>query len=227
MNIWKRRNVLATGFRMNAFETAALIVTVVALSADPAFTKQLGGRTDLAYAGVPKDLEGICPIQLPKYEGQVKQLLPIDNRRLIVAVYDVPEVVARMDALSGGELVKAVTGFEASEKAGRPNWTLYRLPGEIHAKYLARPAARLASWRSTMRRLSASPPTAMRLTPRRVRPSASRVRWSRWEVRAFRGRTSSTTRTTACWSCPSHSSRDAATKFWSRGVARFRSSTTR
>ena len=88
----------------------ALLVTVVALSAAPTSAKPLGVRTDLAYAGVPKALEGVCPIQLPKYEGQVKQLLPIDNRRLIVAVYDVPEVVARMDALSGGELVKAVTG---------------------------------------------------------------------------------------------------------------------
>ena len=114
-----------------------ITLAAVVLSASSATAKPLAVRTDLAYAGVPKALEGVCPIQLPKYEGQVKQLLPIDNRRLIVAVYDVPEVVARMDALSGGELVKAVTGFEASEKVGRPNWTLYRLPEQIHAKYLA------------------------------------------------------------------------------------------
>ena len=89
-----------------------ITLAAVVLSASSATAKPLAVRTDVAYAGVPKALEGVCPIQLPKYEGQVKQLLPIDNRRLIVAVYDVPEVVARMDALSGGELVKAVTGFE-------------------------------------------------------------------------------------------------------------------
>jgi len=99
--------------------------------------KPLGGRADIAYAGLPKVLEGVCPVSLPACQGQVRQLLPLDNRRLIVAVYDVPEVVARMDALSDGALVRAVVDFEASEKAGRPNWSLYRLPGQIHAKFLA------------------------------------------------------------------------------------------
>lgn len=99
--------------------------------------KTITGRVDVAYAPLPAAREGRYPVEIPEYRGQVKQLLLIDSRHLIVAVYDVPEVVARMDKLSEGKLIEAVRGFRASEAAGRPNWTLYRLPEQIHDRYLA------------------------------------------------------------------------------------------
>lgn len=117
-----------------ASATAALLV--LAGSALPLHARSLDGRDGIAYAGLPAAREGQYPILLPEYQGQVKQLLLIDNRRLIVAVYDVPDVVARMDKLSEGKLVQAVHDFRASDAAGRPNWTAYRLPGQIHDKFL-------------------------------------------------------------------------------------------
>jgi hypothetical protein len=115
---------------------APLTVSLLVLGS-PLEARTITGRTDVAYSPLPAASEGRYPLLIPEYRGQVKQLLLIDNRRLILAVYDVPEVVARMDALSGGKLVSAVSGFRASEAAGRPNWTLFRLPEQIHARYLA------------------------------------------------------------------------------------------
>ncbi len=115
--------------------TAAL--TLSSLLALSASAMTLTGRTDVAYSPLPAAREGRYPVALPEYRGQVKQLLLLDHRHLLLDVYDVPEVVARMDALSGGKLVESVRGFRASEAAGRPNWTLYRVPEQTHARYLA------------------------------------------------------------------------------------------
>lgn len=116
---------------------AALALAASLVCSRTAEAKPLTGRTDRAYSPLPAAREGRYPLLLPECSGQVKQMLLLDNRRLIVAVYDVPEVVARMDALSGGKLVSAVTGFRESEAAGRPNWTLFRLPEKIRGSYLA------------------------------------------------------------------------------------------
>jgi endoglucanase len=114
-----------------------LIAVAISLGAYALEAKPLTGRVDVAYAALPAAGEGRFPVQLPEYRGQVRQLLWIDNRRLILAVYDVPEMVARMDALADGALLRAVRTFRESEAAGRPDWTAFRVPGQIHDRFLA------------------------------------------------------------------------------------------
>ncbi len=119
---------------------SALIFSLLLL-ASSLCAKPLGGREDVKLFPLPPEMEGQFALHLPQYAGQVKQLLLLDNRRLIIAVYDVPEVVARMDQMAEGQLVKAEVDFRESQAAGRPRWDLYRLPGQLRDKFLA--AARL------------------------------------------------------------------------------------
>ena len=72
---------------------APLTVSLLVLGS-PLEARTITGRTDVAYSPLPAAREGRYPLLIPEYRGQVKQLLLIDNRRLILAVYDVPEVVA-------------------------------------------------------------------------------------------------------------------------------------
>lgn len=97
----------------------------------------LGGRTDVALAPLPGEREGHYPLQLPGYSGQVKQLELINDRWVILALYDLPEVMAKVDALSGGQLLKADRDWKTSEAAGRPNWTAYTLPAKLHKQFLS------------------------------------------------------------------------------------------
>jgi endoglucanase len=96
----------------------------------------LGGNNDVSYAPLPPAREGAHPIALPSYQGHVKQILLINDRWIIVAVYDVPEIVHQVDVLSEGRLRQAVQDWKASEAAGRPNWTAYKLPAALYKEFL-------------------------------------------------------------------------------------------
>ncbi len=126
------------------------IITAAVISAAMAscviFATPLGGNQKVNCSYIPEYLEGTCPIQIPEYSGQVRQLLLIDDRRLFIVVYDLPEVVARMDKLSGGKLINAEIGFKKSEDEGHPNWTLYHLPRKIHEKFLAQARVELGEF---------------------------------------------------------------------------------
>ncbi len=115
---------------------SVLIVGFVIIFYQTVSAKVISGK-DISYDNLPLEKEGKFPIAIPKYEGQIKQLLPISSKHLIVAIWNISELVAKMDELSGGQLVKAVKDFQESEKNGKPNWTLYKLPRKIWETHLA------------------------------------------------------------------------------------------
>ncbi len=118
--------------------TAALALVGLWSAAAATLTQALPliGRTDVPRSSLPSEREGRHPVQLPVYSGQVKQLQLINDRWVILNLYDLPDVVARMDALSEGRLLKAESDWKISEAAGRPNWTAYTLPAKIHKQFL-------------------------------------------------------------------------------------------
>jgi len=64
-------------------------------------------------------------------------LLVLNDRWLVLGLYDLPRMVAKMDEYSGGELSRAVANWEQGLKEGRKDWGAYKKPGEIHKAYLA------------------------------------------------------------------------------------------
>ena len=98
--------------------------------------KSLGGNTEVTLSDLPAESIGKFPIQQPEYTGEVKQLLVLNDRWLVLGVYDLPQVVAKMDEFSGGQLLKAVADWEQGLKEGRKDWGAYKKPGEIHKEYL-------------------------------------------------------------------------------------------
>ena len=98
---------------------------------------QLGGNTNVTLEPLPASREGVFPVQIPEYRGQVQQLLLLNNRWIILAVYDLPAITAKMDELSEGKLLKAGRDWEEGLKRGQKNWTAYKLPSQIHETLLA------------------------------------------------------------------------------------------
>jgi len=92
---------------------------------------------EIPYDGLPAAEQGKFPIEMPTYDG-VEQLLVLSSRWVIVATTNVEEVIAKVDELSGGELLEAVKTWRASEKAGRPNWTAYHARGKIRNRFIAK-----------------------------------------------------------------------------------------
>lgn len=116
---------------MNYLLAAALLM----ISTSWVSARPLGGATGVTLGGLPEAREGRFPVLLPACSGQVKQLLLLNDRWVVVAVYDVPELVAKVDELSEGRLLKAEADWKASEKAGRPNWTAFKLPAQLHEQF--------------------------------------------------------------------------------------------
>lgn len=82
-------------------------------------------------AALPKETQGVCPIEQPIYEGQVKQMLLIDNRRLVLIVYDLPIVIEKLDELAGGGLK------EINQQIGNwPDWRINQEIGKLHQTYM-------------------------------------------------------------------------------------------
>lgn len=100
----------------------ALAVACLLTLAGQSPAKPLGGRTDVALSPLPADREGKFPVAIPEYTGQVKQLHLLNDRWVVLGLYDVPEVFAKMDALSGGQLTKANQEWKAGEEKGQPHW---------------------------------------------------------------------------------------------------------
>jgi len=115
-----------------------LVFTTLAMLATRAGALPLDGNEAVAVGPLPAHLQGRHPLAEPVCTGQVRQLLPLDHRHVVVAIYDVPEVVAKVDALAGGRLLAAVEAWKRSEAAGRPDWAAFKLPAALHAEFLAR-----------------------------------------------------------------------------------------
>lgn len=96
----------------------------------------LGGNTEVTLADLPRESVGKFPIQQPEFRGQVRQLMVLNDRWLILGIYDFPEVVEKMNESSGGELLKAVEDWDEAEKAGRKDWAAYKKPEQVHKAYL-------------------------------------------------------------------------------------------
>jgi endoglucanase len=89
-------------------------------------------RTD----GLPVAKQGKFPVHMPKYEG-VDQLLLLSSRWAIVVTTDQKEVFDKINELSGGRFYGAIETWQASDKAGKPNWTAYKDREKIHDDFVA------------------------------------------------------------------------------------------
>lgn len=113
------------------------------ISGTPATQAQSFGVRDVVFPPAPRYDEaprlttGAYPVTEPTYQGQVKHVLVLSGQWIIVAIYDVPEVVAKVDELAGGDLLKAVEDWVTSADAGRPNWSAWRRPQQLYNRYLA------------------------------------------------------------------------------------------
>lgn len=101
---------------------SAALLAACLLASFSASAKQLNGRTDVQLSPLPADREGMFPVAIPEYTGQVKQLHLLNNRWLALGLYDLPEVFTKMDELSGGKLSKANQDWKAGEDKGQPDW---------------------------------------------------------------------------------------------------------
>lgn len=96
----------------------------------------LGGNSGVALSGLPQQKQGKFPIQQPVYSGQVKQLLPLNDRWVVVGIYDLPEVAAKLDELSGGRLFQAHQNWINAEANGRKDWEAFHAPAKIQKEFL-------------------------------------------------------------------------------------------
>ncbi|MBM4086750.1 MAG: hypothetical protein FJ272_18340, partial [Planctomycetes bacterium] len=87
--------------------------------------------------GLPAAKQGRFPVMMPKYEG-VDQLLMLSSRWVIVVTSNIEAVYGKIDELSGGKFSKAIADWEASEKAGKPNWTAYKGRWQIYDDFAAK-----------------------------------------------------------------------------------------
>lgn len=114
-----------------------LLVSALTLSV-PAQLKaiSLSGNTAVTLSGLPEEKQGKFPLQQPNYQGQVKQLLLLNNRWVVVGIYDLPELAAKLNELSGGRLFKANQDWIDAEAQGRKNWDAYWAPSKIQKEFL-------------------------------------------------------------------------------------------
>lgn len=114
------------------------ILVPLLLSAGPLTADgQLGGNTNVTLHPLPVSKEGAFPVHIPEYRGQVKQLLLLNDRWLVLAVYDLPEIIAKLDELSEGKLLQSEKDWEEGLKKGQKNWVAFKLPSKIHDTLLA------------------------------------------------------------------------------------------
>ncbi|MBM4081732.1 MAG: hypothetical protein FJ278_18655, partial [Planctomycetes bacterium] len=90
-----------------------------------------------ATEGLPAARQGRFPVMMPKYEG-VDQLLVLSSRWVIVVTSNIEAVYGKIGELSGGKFFKAIADWEASEKAGKPNWTAYKGRWQIYDDFAAK-----------------------------------------------------------------------------------------
>jgi len=81
---------------------------------------------DLQTVGLPEKHQGKFPIQVLNYDHGVKQLIPLNNRWVIVVTVNIDDVVDEIDKLSGGQFQPAIDTWVQSNKEGNPSWYTYR-----------------------------------------------------------------------------------------------------
>lgn len=113
-----------------------LLISLLAGLAASASAKMLNTRTDVPLSGLPAEREGKFPLLMPAYTGQVKSLQVLNDRWIVVGLYDVPEVAARIDVLSTGKLTEAVTQWNEGEKKGQPHWGAWQMFPKLLKTYL-------------------------------------------------------------------------------------------
>jgi len=95
---------------------------------------------------LPPEKEGRFPVHVPAYEG-VDQILLLSSRWVIVATTNIKEVVAQIEKLSGGKYLKTIATWEASAKAGKPNWTAYKGRWKIRDTHIAKARELAGDWK--------------------------------------------------------------------------------
>ena len=114
-----------------------LAAALLLASLPAASAKILNTKTNTTLSPLPTEREGRYPLALPTYAGQVKQLILINDRWLVLGLYDVPEVLAKVDALSTGQMAKANSDWKAGEAKGQPHWGAWVLIPKLQKQFLA------------------------------------------------------------------------------------------
>ncbi len=98
---------------------------------DKTFTFTASHEEDL-----PAEREGLFPIARPSYNG-VSQILVLSNRWVVAAVEDLPDVMARINTLSGGQFQAMIDLGERGAPAGNgTNWTAWTQVPAIRDTYI-------------------------------------------------------------------------------------------
>jgi hypothetical protein len=105
--------------------TASILALVLSSAAN-------GRGVEAPLPSLPR--QGAYPIERPQLEG-VDALSLLSSRWLVLVVSDLAAVYREIDALSTGALSRAIADWSASEAAGRPNWTAYRLRDSLRQRY--------------------------------------------------------------------------------------------
>lgn len=113
-----------------------LIIACSIALVEPLTAKVLSGNPDVPLSGLPEEKQGKFPIQEPIYSGQVKQLLLLNDRWVVLGIYDLPEVAAKLNELSGGRLFQAQQDWNDALAKGHKNWDAFWAPSKIQKEFL-------------------------------------------------------------------------------------------
>ena len=94
------------------------------------------GGSRVETSPIPRDLQGLYPIHVPKLDG-VEQLLVLSDRWVILVSNQMPELFSEIDKSSGEKLSETVKTWIRSQENGRPNWKAYKGRWKIRDKYIA------------------------------------------------------------------------------------------
>ena len=120
---------------LTLFRRATLIALCFGGGID-AWALPLSTNTTTALSPLPAEREGRYPVAIPAYTGQVQQLLLINDRWLILGLYDAPDVLARIDSLSEGRLAEANRQWQAGVESGQPHWGAWTMIPKLHKEFL-------------------------------------------------------------------------------------------
>jgi hypothetical protein len=81
--------------------------------------------TAMQTSGLPAEREGGFPVHMPALAG-IDQILVLNNRWVIAAVVDIPEVVGRINTMTNGNYQTQLDRWAISQPAGNsPDWGAY------------------------------------------------------------------------------------------------------
>lgn len=114
----------------------AVLLASAMLFVQSAQAKVLNGNAEVPLSDLPVEKQGKYPLQQPEYSGQVKQLLLLNDRWVVVGIYDLPELATKLDDMSGGQLFKAHHDLIYAQETGGKNWDAYWAPTKIAKEFL-------------------------------------------------------------------------------------------